>query len=237
MNAMEEVVQSKRKEPELIERAISLFKMRRYKESLELFKEVYKTNPKDSEYNYYIGLTYLNLKNYDAALNHLLYSSNDTSSYFVALRSNMLCGYIYTLKKEYKLAENSFREVLKINPQSVSALLAISHVFEKTGRYDQSLIYLKKAMDIEPENPKILNALAYIYAEIGVNLAEAVRLARKAISLDPDSPEIRDTLAWIYYKKGEIIQAYNEIKQAIKFMPDNEEIQNHYKEISSKLQI
>jgi len=236
MNVMEEAIQSKKKKPELVERGISLFKARKYKEALEIFKEVYRTNPKDPEYNYYIGLTYLNLGNYDAALNHLLHSAKDNTSYFVALRSNMLCGYIYTMKKEYKLAENCFREVLKINPQSVSALLAIAHVFEKTGRYDQSLIYLKKAMDIDPENPRVLNALAYIYAEIGINLGEATRLARKAISLDPDSPEIRDTLAWVYYKKGEIIQAYNEIKQAISLMPDNEEIKQHYKEITSKLQ-
>lgn len=218
-----------------ISEGISLFREKKFKEAFEIFKELYRFDPKNAEYNYYIGLTYLNLGDIEKALNHLLHTTRSSSQYFHLIHANMLVGYIYTLMKEYKLAENHFREVLKVNPQSVTAYVAISYVFEKTGRYDQSIIYLKKALEIDSENPRVMNALSYLYSEVGINLSEAARMARKAASIDPDSPEIRDTLAWVYYKKGEIIQAYNEIRKAMELLPDNPEIIKHYKEISSKL--
>ncbi len=236
MSEIFEVNKSKHgKDNNLEKEGIKLFREKRFKEALEIFRSLYKSDPKSTEYNYYVGLTLLNLGHYEASLNHLLHTARNSNQYFHKIHSNILVGYIYTLMNEYKLAENHFREVLKINPQSITAYLAISYVFQKTGRYDQSIIYLKKAIEIDPENPRVLNALAYVYAEIGINLNEAARMARKAASMEPDSAEIRDTLAWIYYKKGEIIQAYNEIKKAMELLPNNPEILEHYKEITSKL--
>lgn len=232
---MEDILTSKESHIPRVKEAIELFKKKNFKQALEIFKELQKSDPYNYEYNYYLGLTYANLGYFELALNYLLHSSRSPKNYYIVIHSNMICGYIYTLRQEYKLAENCFREVLKINPESITALVAIAYVFEKTGRYDQSIIYLKKAMEIDPENPRVLNALAYIYAEREINISEAVRLARKAISKQPDSPEILDTLAWVYFKKGEYIQALNEIKKAIKLLPNNEEIQKHYQEILSKI--
>ena len=234
---MEEILSKKNQSmvPKVKE-GISLFENKKFKEALGIFRDLHKSDPYNYEYNYYLGITYANLGYFDLALTHLLYSAKSSKNYYISIHSNMVCGYIYTLQQEFKLAENCFREVLKINPQSVTALIALSYVFEKTNRYDQSIVYLKRAMEIEPENPRVLNALAYVYAEKEINLSEAVRLARKAISKKPDSPEILDTVAWVYYKKGEYIQALNEIKKALKLLPDNEEIQKHYKEIMSKVE-
>lgn len=233
---MEEILSRKGSSVPDVRKGVSLFKEGKFKEALEVFRKVHELDPYNREYNYYLGLTYANLGYLDLALNHLLYSSKDNKNYYISIHSNMLCGYIYTLRQEYKLAEHCFREVLKINPDSVTALVAIAYVFEKTGRYDQSIIYLKKAMEVDPENPRVLNALAYVYAEKEINLSEAVRLARKALSKQPDSPEILDTVAWVYYKKGEYPQALSEIKKAIRLLPDNEEIQKHYREILSKIE-
>ncbi|MCX8029581.1 MAG: tetratricopeptide repeat protein [Brevinematales bacterium] len=233
---MEDIISTKDSDIPQLREAIELFKKKNFKDALELFKELLKRNPDNYEYNYYVGLTYANLGYFDLALNYLLHSARTNKNYYISIHSNMVCGYIYTLRKEYKLAENCFREVLKINPQSVSALVAIAYVFEKSNRYDQSIIYLKKAMEIDDSNPRVLNALAYIYAEKGINLTEAVRLARKALSQEPDSPEIRDTMAWVYYKRGEYYQALSEIKKAIELLPNNAEIQYHYKEILSKIE-
>lgn len=233
---MENILSNKEKRNPKLDKAIKLFKEKKFQEALEIFKEIQKSEPYNYEYNYYVGLTYVNLGYFDIGLNYLLHSAKDNNNYYINIHSNMICGYIYTLREEYKLAEHCFREVLKINPESITALVALAYVFEKTGRYDQSIIYLKKALEIDPENPRALNALAYVYAEREINLQEAIKLARKAISKQPDSPEILDTLAWAYYKKGEYIQALNEIKKAIQLMPNNEEIQKHYKEILSKVE-
>lgn len=233
---MEDILSNKEKHIPKLNQAIKLFKEKKFEEALEIFKELHKSDPYNYEYNYYVGLTYVNLGYFDVGLNYLLYSAKDNKNYYINIHSNMICGYIYTLKGEYKLAEHCFREVLKINPESTTALVALAYVFEKTGRYDQSIIYLKKALEIDPENPRALNALAYVYAEKEINLQEAVRLARKAISKQPNSPEILDTLAWVYYKRGEYSQALNEIKKALQLLPNNEEIQKHYKEILEKFE-
>lgn len=233
---MEDILSNKEKRNNKVNQGIQLFKAKKFREALEIFKELHKSEPYNYEYNYYVGLTYVNLGYFDVGLQYLSYSAKDNKNYYISIHSNMLCGYIHTLREEYKLAENCFREVLKINPESITALVALAYVFEKSGRYDQSIIYLKKALEIDPESPRALNALAYIYAEREINLSEAVKLARKAISKQPNSPEILDTLAWVYYKKGEYIQALNEIKKAMEILPENEEIQKHYKQILEKFE-
>ena len=57
-----------------------------------------------------------------------------------------------------------------------------------------------------PDNGAALNNLAYLLAETGVDLDEALRDALRARELHPEADEIADTLGWVYVKR----EAYRE---------------------------
>lgn len=66
---------------------------------------------------------------------------------------------------------------------------------------------LKKSITEQPQQSVAYNDLAWIYAEQGKNLDEALRLVEKALSLRPQEPAFWDTKAEILFKKGRIEEA------------------------------
>jgi tetratricopeptide (TPR) repeat protein len=58
----------------------------------------------------------------------------------------------------------------------------------------------EKAVAADPEAAVAANNLAWIYAQSGERLDQALRLALTAAELLPDSPEALDTLGWAYYR-------------------------------------
>ena len=77
-----------------------------------------------------------------------------------------------------------------------------------------------------PDNPVVLNNLAWIYQEIGDD--RALAYAEKAHNLIPDNPEIMDTYAWILLANGKVEQALRLLNDAIVKAPGNPDIRYHY---------
>jgi tetratricopeptide (TPR) repeat protein len=81
--------------------------------------------------------------------------------------------------------------------------------------------YYQKALKINPKFLPAANNLAYLYADSGENIDEALNLAKMAKGQAPEDPHISDTLGWVYYKKNIYSRAIVYLKEA------NEKISNH----------
>ena len=72
-----------------------------------------------------------------------------------------------------------------------------------------------------------------MFSEEGVNLDEAVELAKKALEYEPENGAYIDSLGWAYFKKGMLDDALVEIEHAAKAMPDDATIADHLGDIYS----
>ena len=79
----------------------------------------------------------------------------------------------------------------------------------------------KKVIEIDSESADAYNNLAWLYADLQMNLDQAVGLAKKAVELAPTSSNF-DTLAYVYYQHNQYPQAEEAIKRAIKISPSNQ---------------
>jgi len=62
----------------------------------------------------------------------------------------------------------------------------------------------KRYSEILQKNPRAsvaANNLAWLFAEEGTNLDEALKLAKIAVEVSPERAEMHDTLGWVYYRK------------------------------------
>jgi tetratricopeptide (TPR) repeat protein len=77
------------------------------------------------------------------------------------------------------------------------------------------------------------NDLAYVYAELGMNLALAEPLAIQAVASDGTSAAYMDTLAWVYYQQGRFSEALRWIRQAVRVpgQGDDPVLQDHLGDI------
>lgn len=83
------------------------------------------------------------------------------------------------------------------------ARLYLGNVLFGRGQLDDAETEYRAALKGLPDNPEVLNNLAWLLCTRKISLAEAEALAARAISLDPARPAFRDTLKAIRAAQGQ----------------------------------
>jgi tetratricopeptide (TPR) repeat protein len=138
-------------------------------------------------------------------------------------------------QKRYEAAEAVIKELLKGRGKSRDVVYyLLGSIYLEQKRYDAAEAALKKAIEINPLNDSALNALGYMYAELGKKLAEAEKLINQALAVNPNAPHILDSLGWVYFRQGKLDEALKYIEKAWKLMGDDPEILKHLGDIYFK---
>jgi Tfp pilus assembly protein PilF len=66
-------------------------------------------------------------------------------------------GNVHAGLENWNLAEQSYQNALKRNPDNPEAMNNLAYVLIKQGKYQEALNWSMKAVEIEPENPAFLN--------------------------------------------------------------------------------
>ncbi|MDZ4815601.1 MAG: tetratricopeptide repeat protein [Verrucomicrobiota bacterium] len=96
--------------------------------------------------------------------------------------------------------------------------------YEVMGDDVKAAQLLKKAIDLDDNNPLAMNYLGYMWADKGKNLEEAQKLIEKAVALDPDNGAFLDSLGWVYFKMGKYDAAVLELKKAVSLMKLDDDV-------------
>jgi tetratricopeptide (TPR) repeat protein len=124
-----------------------------------------------------------------------------------------------------------FQNLLAIRPRSVPALTMVGIILRRQGRTDEAIEQYKRVLAIDAEAAVAANNLAWIYAERGTNLDEAILHARVAKRKLPDTPDVSDTLGWAYYRSGSpdgLKLAVPYLQEAVDGAPANPLFRYHY---------
>ena len=100
-------------------------------------------------------------------------------------------------------------------------------VFERAKQWDKAELDFKKALDLYPEQPLVLNYLGYSWVEKGLHLDDAFKMLRRAVELQPEDGYIVDSLAWAHYKLGHYDEAAKLLERAIELKPGDPVINDH----------
>ena len=105
---------------------------------------------------------------------------------------------------EGKLVD-AHKRLLTIASSSTSPPLVnlwLGNIEEMQGAHTDALEHFRKAVQANPQSAQAANNLAYLTADSGGNLEEALKYAQKAVELAPNHAAYSDTLGWILYRKG-----------------------------------
>jgi len=103
-------------------------------------------------------------------------------------------------------------------------LIASSDI--KAGRTEQAIAETEAMYSVFPENPLLLNNLAWLYTKS--DAAKAMAFAEKAYALAPLSPDVMDTLGWLYVATSEVVRAEPLLRKAYEAAPARADIGFHY---------
>jgi tetratricopeptide (TPR) repeat protein len=99
--------------------------------------------------------------------------------------------------------------------------------YERSKRWTEAERDLKQALVLKPDQPLVMNYLAYTWVEQGVNLQEALKMLRRAVELRPEDGFIIDSLGWAHYRMGDYRTAIEFLEQAIQLEPSEATINDH----------
>ena len=117
---------------------------------------------------------------------------------------------------QYDTALASFEQAGNADPKNVAAFLNQALVCETLDKKKEAAEAYNKVLAIDPDNPLVLNNLAYMTADTGGNLDQALTYAERAKKRVPDSPDVSDTLGFVYYKKNlnsEALRIFRQLAQ------------------------
>ncbi len=101
----------------------------------------------------------------------------------------------------------------------------LSH--ERTDEWSDAEADFRKALELRPDQPQVLNYLGYSFVEMRINLDEALDMIERAVAAEPDSGYITDSLGWVLYRLGRYEEAVVHMERAVELMPVDPVINDH----------
>lgn len=103
----------------------------------------------------------------------------------------------------------------------------IGMLYDKLGKRPQSIERMKKAVELNPKDAQAHNFLGYTYAEMGINLNEALTHIKRALEIRPDDGFFIDSLGWVYYQMKRYDDAVRYLSRAAELITDDPTVLEH----------
>lgn len=124
-------------------------------------------------------------------------------------------GLLHERMRKLDFAEKDFNQVLSISKNDADALNALGYMLSfNTKRLDEAKTYIRKAHQIKPHDPLIMDSLGFVHFKSG-DLTEAEKYLRKAFKLIKD-PEVASHLISVLAendKQDEALRLYQEMTE------------------------
>jgi len=127
-----------------------------------------------------------------------------------------------------------FKLVLKNKPDNFRVHYNLGIMLTMTGKITESIKHFRKAVSLQPDNPKSLNSLAWVLAtnpeSTSQDADEAVKFAQQAVDLtDRQKAQPLDTLAAAHAAAGDFAKAIEATEKALQ-LTDNDELTKEIKQ-------
>ncbi|MCF8474950.1 MAG: tetratricopeptide repeat protein [Emcibacter sp.] len=100
-------------------------------------------------------------------------------------------------------------------------------VYEQDNKWASAEADLKKSLELNPDQPQVMNYLAYSWVDKGINIEKARKMLERAVALRPYDGYIIDSLGWALYRIGDMPQAVEYLEKAVLLQTDDWAINDH----------
>lgn len=114
----------------------------------------------------------------------------------------------------------AFKQAHDLAPTDIRPILQMAMVYDDTGRNEEARRYYEEVLKINPDQFQALNNLAYLKADEGVDLDQALTFAQRAEQANPNNLDILDTVGFIYYRKNLTDDSIRMLKELVARRPD-----------------
>jgi tetratricopeptide (TPR) repeat protein len=137
------------------------------------------------------------------------------------LAAYAMLGRVYLAQHRLDAARAQFEKLANEQERPVGALTLLGVINQMQNRIPEAQRAFERALKADPRAAVAANNLAWIYAENGGSLDDALRLAEMANTSLPNQAEVSDTLGWVYYRKDLLPLAIRTLGRGLELDPAN----------------
>jgi tetratricopeptide (TPR) repeat protein len=148
------------------------------------------------------------------------------------LEAIMALGNIERGRKKFADCAQTYSKGIEALPQNNDKANSVYYYYrgiceERTKQWSKAEADMRKALELQPEQPHVLNYLGYSWIDQGINLDEAMKMIKRAVEQRPDDGYIVDSLGWAYFRIGNYDEAVKNLERAIDLKPEDPTINDH----------
>jgi len=140
-------------------------------------------------------------------------------------------GDIYRMHNHFKEAETYYSQYIgnlkTLEEKNWSIFYTRGIVYEQDNKWALAEADFLKALELHPDQPQVLNYLAYSWVDKGKNIKKAQKMLERAAELRPYDGYIIDSLGWAMYRIGDMTKAVEYLEKAVLLQTDDWAINDH----------
>lgn len=123
--------------------------------------------------------------------------------------------------------DGAIARIGSVAPEHWSVFYSRGIALERSGQWPRAEADFLHALELQPDQPLVLNYLGYSWIEKGQHLDRALTMIQRAVELRPDDGYIVDSLGWAFYQVGKYPEATKFLERAIELLPQDPTINDH----------
>ncbi len=170
-----------------------------YDQAMKILRDELQKKPDHVEYAIALGNIAVRAKKYDEAISYFksaLERVPRSADVWIRL------GETYRLKGDNQGAKDGFNKAKELAPTNVIPYVQLALLYDAEGNKDQARPMYEQILKLQPDHPIALNNLAFMLADSGTDLDQALTMAQRAKQKMPQDDNVADTLGWIYIRKN-----------------------------------
>jgi len=148
-------------------------------------------------------------------------------------------GNIERERKQFGACADAYGKVIGLLSSPVKANWTMFYFrgicFERNKEWPKAEAAFKRALDLYPDQPHVLNYLGYSWIDQGVHLDEGMDMIKRSVEQRPDDGYIVDSLGWAYYRLGNYDEAVKNLEKAVELKPVDPTINDHLGDVYWKV--
>lgn len=196
--------------------------------AIALYRRIPDSSPLKELSDLQLGLNLADLDRHDEAIAHL--------KAFVAahpddMRAYLALGGVYSSKDDFRSAADLYDKAVAVlktpNAANWNVYYQRGIAYERLKEWPKAEPNFRKALELLPDQPQVLNYLGYSWVDMNMNLKEGLAMIQKAVDLRPSDGYIVDSLGWAYFRMGRFDDAVREMERAVSLKPEDPVLNDH----------
>jgi len=196
--------------------------------AIALYRRIPDSSPLKEISDLQLGLNLADLDRHDEAITHL---KAFVEAHPNDMRAYLALGGVYSSKDDFRSAANLYDKAVEVLKTPTAANWNIFYqrgiAYERLKEWPKAEPNFRKALELQPDQPQVLNYLGYSWVDMNTNLKEGLAMIQKAVDLRPSDGYIVDSLGWAYFRLGRFDDAVREMERAVSLKPEDPVLNDH----------